>query len=103
MDGYDDCIIGVVEQYGRPPIVCYDKPKVLAKLKADDMIDDEAAEFWAFNQIGAYWGENTPCFLTPKKVIESEESSKKPKTLMEIFQEEADSDKGEINERRTGV
>jgi len=25
MDGYDQCIAGVVEQFGRPPIVCYDK------------------------------------------------------------------------------
>lgn len=76
MNGYDDCIIGVVEQYGRPPIVCYDKPKVLAKLVSDGMSEEEAEEFWSFNQIGAYMGENTPCFLTPKKYIKSEESPK---------------------------
>ncbi len=65
MDGYDDCIVGVVEQFGRPPIVCYSKPMVIAKLMKDGMSEEEAEEFWSFNQIGAYWGENTPCFLSP--------------------------------------
>ena len=55
MNGYDDCIVGV----------CYSKPKVLERLMADGMTEDEAVEFWSFNQIGAWVGENTPCFLTP--------------------------------------
>lgn len=65
MDGYDDCIIGVVEQFGRPPIACYDKQRVLAKLQRDGMTEDEAMEFWSFNQVGAWVGDGTPCFLTP--------------------------------------
>ena len=32
MDGYDDCIVGVVERFGQEPIVCYDKEKVLRRL-----------------------------------------------------------------------
>lgn len=65
MDGYDDCIVGIVEQYGRPPVICYSKAKVIAKLMEEsDMTEDEALEFWSFNQIGAYVGEETPCFLT---------------------------------------
>ncbi len=35
MDGFDDCIAGVMERFGQDPIVCYDKFKVLAKLQAD--------------------------------------------------------------------
>jgi len=66
MDGYDDCIVGVVEQYGRPPIVCYSKPMVIAKLMKDGMDEDEAEEFFEFNQIGAWMGDNTPCFLNPR-------------------------------------
>jgi hypothetical protein len=66
MDGYDDCIVGVVEQFGRPPIACYDKRMVLAKLQMDGMTEDEAEEFWSFNQIGAWAGDGTPCFLTQK-------------------------------------
>ena len=65
MQGYDDCIAGIVERFGAPPIVCYDKGKVLARLMQDGMSEDEA-EFWSFNQIGAWVGESTPCFITMK-------------------------------------
>ena len=64
MDGYDDCIVGVVERFGMEPVVCYDKEKVLLSLEAQDMDRDEAEEWFYFNQIGAWVGEMTPCFLT---------------------------------------
>ena len=64
MDGYEKCIVGVVEQFGRPPILCYDKRKILAKLIDDGMSYDEAEEFFEYNQIGAYIGDSTPCFVT---------------------------------------
>ena len=63
MDGYDDCIVGIVEQFGRPDIICYDKRKVLDKLR-EEMSEEEAEEFFYFNQIGSYVGETTPCFIT---------------------------------------
>jgi hypothetical protein len=67
MDGYDDCIIGIVEQYGRSPIICYDKSKVIQKLMDDGIeSEEEAQEFWEFNQVGAWVGEYTPCFVTLK-------------------------------------
>ena len=66
MDGYDDCIVGVVERFGQKPIVCYDKEKVLCRLEADGMDRDEAEEFFYFNQIGAWMGDSTPCFLSVK-------------------------------------
>jgi len=65
MDGYDDCIVGMVERFGMTPIICYDKAKVLRKLLRDDgMTQDEAEEFFDFNQLGAWMGNGTPCFLT---------------------------------------
>ena len=64
MDGYEDCIVGVVEQFGRPHILCYDKRKILAKLIDDGMSYYGAEEFFEYNQIGAYVGESTPCFVT---------------------------------------
>jgi len=63
MDGYDDCIEGIIERYGQKPIVCYNKAKVLYKLQ-EEMTEDEAIEWFEFNQIGAWIGESTPCFLT---------------------------------------
>lgn len=63
MDGYDDCIVGTVERYGQELCVCYDKSKVLKKLIEDGMSEEEADEFFYFNQIGAYVGPATPCFI----------------------------------------
>ena len=63
MDGYDDCIAGVIERFGQEPIVCYDKLKVLAKLRADGMAEEEALEWFYVNQVGAWVGDATPCFL----------------------------------------
>lgn len=64
MDGYDDCIAGVVERFGQPDIVCYDKEKVLGKLEAQGISREEAVEWFYLNQIGAWVGDRTPCFLT---------------------------------------
>ena len=64
MDGYDDCVVGVVERFGMEPIICYDKDKVLAKLVASGCTEEDAEEYFYFHQIGAWMGENTPCFLT---------------------------------------
>ena len=65
MDGFDDCIAGVVQRYGQPTIVCYDKEKVLEQLTDDGMTDEEAREYFEYNQIGAWVGEQTPCFISP--------------------------------------
>jgi len=71
MDGYDDCILGVVERFGQPPIVCYSTLKVLESLMRSGMTEEEAVEWFEFNQIGAGMGESTPCFLTEGDVIKS--------------------------------
>jgi len=64
MDGYDDCIVGVVERCGQEPIVCYDKSKVIKQLGSNDMTTEEAEEFFYCNQVGAWMGDTTPCFLS---------------------------------------
>jgi len=69
MDGYNDCLIGIVERFGTPPIACYDKDKVISQLQLDGMTWEEAVEFFSFNQLGSWMGENTPCFLTLEKTI----------------------------------
>jgi hypothetical protein len=65
MDGYDDCVIGLCHQFGRPPVIAYDRDKVIKKLMKD-MTWEEAEEFFEFNQIGAYMGEYTPVFIATK-------------------------------------
>jgi hypothetical protein len=63
MNGYDDCILGVVERFGAAPHLIYDKSCVIKKLMKDGMDENEAVEFYEFNQLGAWLGENTPAFL----------------------------------------
>jgi hypothetical protein len=64
MDGFNDCIAGVCLRFGQQPIVIYDKAKVIAKLVADGCgSEEEAEEFWSFNQIGSWVGNGTPAFL----------------------------------------
>ena len=43
MDGYDDCVVGVLERYGMEPIVLYDKEKVINKLVENGCDDYEGA------------------------------------------------------------
>lgn len=63
MDGFNDCIIGVVLRFGMEPILCYSLQKVIEKLVSQGMTEEEAEEYWEFNQLGAWVGERTPCFL----------------------------------------
>lgn len=64
MDGFDDCIVGIVERFNSHPILCYNKRMVLEKLERSGMTSEEAEEYFYFNQIGAWVGETTPCFLS---------------------------------------
>jgi len=64
MDGYDDCVIGVLERYGMESIVLYDKEKVINKLVENGCDGYEGAnEFYEFNQLGGWHGDKTPGFL----------------------------------------
>lgn len=63
MDGFDDCIEGIVKRYGQEPIVCYNLEKVVKKLMELDMTEEEAYEYFEYNQLGAWVGEHTPCFI----------------------------------------
>ena len=62
-DGFDDCIIGVVERFGMEPIICYDKDKVINSLQNEGMSYEEAYEYFDYNIIGAFVGETTPAFM----------------------------------------
>tara|TARA_R110000744_G_scaffold77386_1_gene152771 strand:- start:1140 stop:1478 length:339 start_codon:yes stop_codon:yes gene_type:complete len=64
MDGYDDCVIGVLERFGMEPIVLYDKEKVIEQLMDEGCDSYEGAlEYYEFNQLGGWHGEKTPGFL----------------------------------------
>lgn len=67
MDGFDDCCVGVIERFGMKPILCYSIQKVIRNLVRGGMSEEEAYEYFEFNQMGAWMGEGTPCFLNTGK------------------------------------
>lgn len=60
----DEAIVGLVSGFGKEPVVCYDRAKVIEILMRDGMDEEEAEELFAFNIEGAYVGEATPMFIT---------------------------------------
>ena len=67
----EDCIVGVVEEFGNGKRILYSKQLILNKLKERDlMTEEEAEEFYDYNILGLYAGEQNAVFLdksiTPK-------------------------------------
>lgn len=64
LDGLNDAIIGIVEEFGNGPRVLYSKNKVLQILEdRDGMSPFEAIEFYDYNILGLFAGEQNPIFL----------------------------------------
>ena len=65
MDGYDDCVVGVLHRYGlKDNVMVYDREKVLEKIMClSECSHSEAEEYYEHNQLGAWVGEGTPAFL----------------------------------------
>lgn len=78
-DGFDEAIIGMAERINLGPVVAYDVEKILEILALDMEVDESdlqegetiemlkytmAYEYFEFNILGAWMGENTPVFIT---------------------------------------
>ena len=64
LDGFNDAIIGIVEEFGNGPRVLYSKNKILQTLEdRDGMSPFEAVEFYDYNILGLFAGEQNPIFL----------------------------------------
>lgn len=64
LDGLDEAIIGIVEEFGNGPRILYSRQKILTTLcERDLMTISEAAEFYDYNIVGLYAGEQNPVFL----------------------------------------
>jgi len=60
-DGFDDAIVGLGSCFNSYKVI-YDKKRVI-QILSQDMTEEEALEYFSFNIIGAYVGEETPVFL----------------------------------------
>ena len=64
LDGLDDAIIGVIEEFGRDNRILYSKNKIIEILsERDGMTQFESEEFYGYNILGLYAGEQNPVFL----------------------------------------
>jgi len=70
MDGYNDCIAGVSTRFGQPPILIYDRAKIISSLESDGMTYEEAEEWFDYNIIGSWVGDDTPAFIEPYDIDE---------------------------------
>jgi hypothetical protein len=71
-DGFEGALIGVATRCGQPTLAVYDANKCLQILiDRDDMNHEEALEYFNFNVIGAWVGDETPLFLESMSLIEA--------------------------------
>ena len=75
MNEFDDCIIGVCYRIGQEPIIAYDKDLVIGKMMEEDGVSEQdAIDWYEYNQLGAWMGELTPCFIERKTLEEINDS-----------------------------
>ena len=60
-DGFEEAFLGIGQQFNNFFAV-YDKNKCI-EILAKDMSFEEAQEYFDYNVVGAYLGENTPVFI----------------------------------------
>ena len=64
MDGLDAAFVGVGSQQYKPAVAVYDRGKCIEILvERDGMSWEVAQEFFDFNYVGAWAGEQTPLIL----------------------------------------
>tara|TARA_R100000995_G_scaffold65129_1_gene34194 strand:- start:35 stop:271 length:237 start_codon:yes stop_codon:yes gene_type:complete len=67
IDGFDEAIIGVQE--GIQPRLVYDLWKIVDVL-TEDMSEEDALDYIAYNITGAYVGESTPVIVDTERTLE---------------------------------
>ena len=76
--GFEDCIVGVGERFGGPPVAVLDVEKMLAQMEKDGMTREEALEYFEYNILGAYVGQESPVYLhVPDFKVEKKTTARK--------------------------
>jgi len=78
LDGFNDAIVGITEEFGGIKRLLYSKDKILKILQENNpMTQSEAEEYYDYNIVGLYAGDQNPIFLDleiiPIKVNENYE------------------------------
>ena len=98
IDGHDNAILGIVRGTGFPhnsssPRLVYNVQKIIENLMRDDMDEEEAEEFFEYNIIGSYVGEQTPLFADRYSFLAVDEEPEAPKSV--FFEEENEAEEAE--------
>ena len=65
LTGLEEAIIGIAEEFGNSPRILYSTEKILDILTSEGMTSrEEAMEYFRYNIIGGYFGEQNPIFLS---------------------------------------
>lgn len=65
-NGFEDALIGTGERCGQPTVAVYDREKCIEVLQGQGMSYDEAQEYFDFNVVGAWVGDQTPLFVNTR-------------------------------------
>jgi hypothetical protein len=64
LDGFNDAIVGITEEFGGIKRLLYSKYKILEILQENNpMTQSEAEEYYDYNIVGLYAGDQNPIFL----------------------------------------
>jgi hypothetical protein len=64
IDGFDNCIVGITEEFGGIVRILYSTKKIVETLMVNsEMSEEDAFEYFNYNIYGAYMGEQTPIYL----------------------------------------
>ena len=67
LTGFEEAIVGISEEFGNGTRIIYDKNKIIEILcSRDNMSEFDAEEYYNFNILGLYAGEQNPIFLDKK-------------------------------------
>ena len=63
LDGFNDAIVGITEEFGGIKRLLYSKDKILKILQENLMTQSEAEEYYDYNILGLYASNQNPIFL----------------------------------------
>ena len=66
-DGLEDAFVGYGYAFGSKALAIYDEEKCIEIfMKRDEMTREDAIDFFYYNVKGAFVGDGTPIFMTPR-------------------------------------
>ena len=72
-DGLEGAFIGISYRFCDMPVATYDRETCIEILMRDDLTREEADEFFEYNVIGSWVGDETPVFVETMSLAEATE------------------------------